>query len=204
MTLVRGKAARLPIFYYGRSLTPSQSYAHWHPLDFLLSSPDALYRDYARYRKVLHTYFTSRGYDKYSETDLAAIIDLIHFRYLTEYVRPSVLHFMIGQMMAGTPKKTIMQDMWTVLARENDQSLTGLLGGSWLVRRVRDRFFPKIRSHHIKRYATPTEHRKVHAKTIGGVEREYLLYKDFLASVTNHPELEHEVDAIIAALNCYE
>ena len=38
LTVLWGKVARLPIFYYGRSLGPSESYAHWHPVNFLTNN----------------------------------------------------------------------------------------------------------------------------------------------------------------------
>ena len=204
LSVVRGKAARLPIFYYGRSHAPSYPYTHWHPLDFLISSPEALYRDYAAYRTILLACFKSTGYDKYADGELATLIDLVHFRYLADYVRPRVMEYLTEQVMARAPKPEIMQGLWSVLARENDRSIAGALSGNLLLRRIRDRFFPEIRLHHLKRFFSPTEQKTVRSTTASGRQREYLFYKEFLTSIADHPALETEIDAIVAALDNYE
>ncbi|OGA43806.1 MAG: hypothetical protein A3G24_18120 [Betaproteobacteria bacterium RIFCSPLOWO2_12_FULL_62_13] len=204
LTVVHGKAARLPFFYYGRSHLPSHSYLRWHPLDFLVSSPDGLYRDYTAYRNILLAGFRSVGYEKHSGSDLATLIDLIHLRYLADYVKPGVMDYLTEEMMAGTPRSKIMQGLWSVQARENEQSLAGMLSGSVFLRRIRDRFFPKIRLHHLQRLSAPTAQRTVHATTSSGRPREYLFYQEFLGALTDHSMREKEMEAIIAALNHYE
>jgi glycosyltransferase domain-containing protein len=205
LSIVRGKAARLPIFYYGRSHAPSYPYMHWHPLEFLVSSPEGLYRDYAAYRTILLACFKSTGYDKYTQGELATVIDLIHFRYLADYAKPRVMDYLTEQMMARTPKPEIVQGLWSALARENEHSLAGALSGRRLLRRIRDRFFPWIRLHHFRRYSSAqTEHRTVRSRTAGGRQRDYLFHKEFLASLSNHRALEKEINTIVAALDCYE
>lgn len=204
LSVVHGKTARLPIFYYARSHLPSHPYSHWHPLDFLVSSPDGLYRDYAACRMILLQCFKSAGYARYSEEELATLIDLIHFRYLADYVKPHVMEYLVGQVRARTPKAQIMQGLWSALARENEPSLVRALSGSHLVRRIRDRFFPKIRLHHLKRLAAPSGQRAVRSTTASGKPREYLFYKEFLASLTGHPAPEKEIGEIVAALDRYE
>ena len=204
LSVVHGKTARLPIFYYGRSHAPSHPYMHWHPLDFLISSPEKLYSDYGQYRRILLACFSSTGYTRFSQAELATIVDLIHFRYLADYVKPAVMEFLVEQAIARTPRLETMQGMWSVLARENDKSVSGIAGGSWWIRRIRDRFFPKIRAHHLKRHAAASQHRTVNSHTPGGRPRDYLFYSDFLASLKADPALEKEIDAIVLALNCYE
>lgn len=204
LSVVRGKVARLPIFYYGRSHAPSYPYTHWHPLDFLVSSPDSLYRDYAAYRAILLACFKSTGYDKYAEGELATLIDLVHFRYLADYVRPRVMEYLTEQVMARAPKPEIMQGLWSVLARENDRSITGALSGSLLLRRIRDRFFPEIRLHHLKRLFSPTEQKTVRSTTASGRQRDYLFYKEFLSSLAGNRALEKEIAKIVATLDNYE
>lgn len=204
LSIVRGKVARLPIFYYGRSHAPSYPYAHWHPLDFLVSSPEALYRDYAAYRTILLACFKSTGYDKYAEGELATLIDLVHFRYLADYVRPRVMEYLTEQVMARAPKLEIMQGLWSVLARENDRSVAGALSGNLLLRRIRDRFFPKIRLHHLKRLFSPTEQKTVRSTTASGRQRDYLFYKEFLSSLAGNTALEKEIAKIVATLDNYE
>ena len=203
LTIVRGKSARLPIFYYGRSHTLSHPYAHWHPLDYLVSSPDGLYRDYGAYRRILLEGFMSAGYDKYESGEVAILIDLIHFRYLADYVKPRVMDYLAEQVMARTPKREIMQGLWSVLARENEQSLAGALGGSLLVRRIRDRFFPRIRMHHLRRLSSPAGQRTIRSTSADGRQREYRFYKAFLDSLASHSALEREIGSIVRALDHY-
>ena len=203
LAIVHGKSARLPIFYYGRSHTLSHPYAHWHPLDYLVSSPDGLYRDYSAYRRILLQGFKSAGYDKYESTEVAILIDLIHFRYLADYVKPRVMDYMTEQVMARAPKREIMQGLWSVLAQENEQSLAGALGGSLLVRRIRDRFFPRIRMHHLRRLSSPARQRTIRSTSAEGRQREYLFYKAFLDSIAGHPALEQEIGSIVRALDYY-
>lgn len=203
LAVAMGKSARLPIFYYGRSLAPSQTYQHWHPLDFLISAPDGLYRDYAAYRELLKNILNSIGYDKYPDSELLTLIDLIHFRYLSDYVKPRVMDYLTEQVMARKSKPEIMQGMWSVLAQESNQSLVRALSGSMLLRKIRDRFFPRFRLHHFRRRLVPAEQRKVQSRTAAGVSREYLFYKEFLESFTGAGSLEQEIANIVAALDNY-
>src|SRR3970282_1603391 len=94
--------------------------------------------------------------------------------------------YLTEEMMAGTPRSKIMQGLWSVQARENEQSLAGMLSGSVFLRRIRDRFFPKIRLHHQQRLSAPTAQRTVHATTSSGRPREYLFYQEFLGALTDH------------------
>ena len=59
---VSGKIARLPVLYAGRSLGPSGPYVDWHPIDFLIRSPQALLEDYMRYRKALLEHYRDCGH----------------------------------------------------------------------------------------------------------------------------------------------
>jgi len=204
LAVAMGKVARLPVFYYGRSLAPSQSYNHWHPLDFLISAPDSLYRDYDAYRKLLFNRLKSIGYDKYPDSELYTLIDLIHFRYLSDYVKPRVMEYLTEQVMARKAKPEIMQGMWSVLAQESDQPLVRALSGSRLLRNIRDRYFPGLRLHHFRRRLAPGEQRKIESRTAAGVPREYVFYKEFLASFTGTGNLEQEIAKIVAALDHYE
>ena len=204
LSVARGKTARLPVFYYGRSHRPSHPYSHWHPLDFLASSPQGFMRDYAAYRGILLDCIRAAGYDRHTPDELARLIDLIHFRYLAEYVTPKGMDYLIERTMARAPKLEIMQGLWSILARRNDPSLAGLLGGNQLLRRVRDRFFPRLRLHHVRRLAASTAHRTVRTVTAEGHPREYLFYKEFLDSIVAHSSLEIAVQDIARALDSYE
>lgn len=198
-----GKVARLPLFYYGRSLAPSQSYTHWHPLDYLISNPDGLYRDYAQYRKILFNRLKSNNYAAIPDDELVTVLDLIHFRYLSDYVKPRVMDYLTEQVMARKPKPEIMQGMWSVLAQESNQGLVRTLSGNRMLRKIRDRFFPGFRLHDFRRHLAPTEQRKIQSKTSGGAAREYLFYKEFLASFGESSGIDQEIAKIVAALDHY-
>jgi glycosyltransferase domain-containing protein len=204
LTIAHGKAARLPVFYYGRSHLPSHPYTHWHPLDFLISSPDGLYRDYAAYRSILSRRISQLGSAQQSEAELLTAIDLIHFRYLSDYVKPSVMDYLVEQTLAKTPKPEVMQGLWSVLARANDPSVYGLVSGSQLIRRLRDRYFPRIKLSHLRRLAKPSEARSVNSTTAAGQAREYRFYGEFLATLDASTGLLNRLTDITSALDRYE
>ena len=94
-----------------------------------------------------------------------------------------------------------MQGMWSVLAAENDLSIGGALSGSLLLRRIRDRFFPEIKLHHFKRWSAPADHRIVQSKTVDGRPREYMFYKEFLASLAGNTKVDTEIGNIVETLD---
>ena len=203
LAVASGKVARLPVFYYGRSLAPSQSYQHWHPLDFLISAPEGMYQDYAAYREILKNSLKSNGYDKYRDPELLILIDLIHFRYLSDYVKPRVMEYLTEQVMARKPKPEIMQGMWSVLAQESNQGDARALSGSMLLRKIRDRFFPGIRLHHFRRWSAPAKQRTVRSPDAKGQSRKYVFYREFLDSVVDKNTLEIEIGNIVRVLSRY-
>lgn len=204
LTLAHGKAARLPIFYYGRSHLPSHPYTHWHPLDFLISAPDEFYRDYAAYRVILLQRLLALGYTRYTRDETATLLDLIHFRYLADYVRPRVMDYLVERKLERVSKPEIMQGLWSVLARENDPSLFGLVSGSNALRKLRDRYFPRLKLSHLRHFVAPNETRTVHTTTRAGRAREYRFYREFLATIQPGNGLAEQVDSITAALDCYD
>lgn len=201
LTLAHGKAARIPVFYYGRSHLPSHPYTHWHPLDFLISSPEGFYRDYAAYRRILLQRLATLGYAGHDPTDTATLVDLIHFRYLSDYVKPGVMDYLVERKMANTPKAEVMQGLWSVLARENDRSMYSLVSGSHFIRKLRDRYFPKLKLSHLRRLAKPGESRTVHSTTASGQPREYRFYWEFLSTLDQ--ALLDKLDRITLAMDRY-
>lgn len=201
LTLAHGKAARIPVFYYGRSHLPSHPYTHWHPLDFLISSPEGFYSDYSAYRRILLARLTQLGYAGYDAADTATLVDLIHFRYLSDYVKPGVMDYLVERKMAHAPKPEIMQGLWSVLARENDRSVYSLVSGSHVIRKLRDKYFPQFKLMHLRRLAKPGESRTVHTTTQMGSAREYRFYWEFLSTLD--PSLLNSLDRITAGMDAY-
>lgn len=145
-----GKAARLPVLYYGRSLAPSQAYHGWHPVEFLIDSPAALIRDYAAYRGAL---FDAAAAHRALEGDparLRQLVDLIHLRYLSEFYRPALVDHVIRCGRRGLDRAETLRGAWRYLDRTS-RGLVTVLARSRLARRLRDRYLPRLRTHHLYR-----------------------------------------------------
>jgi glycosyltransferase domain-containing protein len=166
LTVVAGTVARLPIVHYGRSLHPSGPYQHWHPIDFLISSPQALFDDYARYRRVLLESLTTSGALRGTPADILKIIDLTHLRYLVDYVSPGMMDYLIEQVVAGTPPEEIMNGVWPRLGAPTPDSKRPWASETW--RRLRTWLVQDLG----RRFGGAPEEverlRSVHATTLGG------------------------------------
>jgi hypothetical protein len=205
LTVVTWKVARLPLFYYGRSMAPSALYEHWHPIDFMLSAPEQLFAEYATSRQILCERFQKNGYRGYSTAKLLHLIDLIHMKYLSEYVTPDIMDYLIDEVTAGTDRQQIMQGVWPKLTPSASPVLTWMRS-SKLLRKLRDHFSPGLRLHHVSQFFRTAEDRKITTTTVGGHTREYLLYKGFLTSFAKLDQAGpgDPIDDIIRALNAYE
>jgi glycosyltransferase domain-containing protein len=173
---VSGKVARLPVLYSGRSLGPSGAYVDWHPIDFLITSPQALLEDYLRYRKKLLDHYRDCGHPSDSLATIADRVDLIHLRYLSEYFKPKVLDYLYQEMKKGRSREEIMGGVWTVLLELPVAERVSRR--SRLLRRLRDRFAPWLRGHHIRKLAARPAHRTEHARTASGAPRDCHIYAE--------------------------
>jgi hypothetical protein len=202
VAVVAGKAARLPLFYYGRSLGPSQPYSGWHPLEMLLDKPTSLYQDYAAYRAMLVSSLAESG-SAYSRDQLATILDLIHFRYLSEYVKPPVMDYLIGQAMAQRPKAEAIQGMWAVLAGADSGSVAAVARSPFL-RRIARRILPAAAISRLKRAAPAAPGMKsVRSTTAAGTAREYLLYDAFLQAMPGTTPPAEQAAGLLRTLDNY-
>jgi len=204
VTVVSGKVERLPLLYYGRALGGSQLYDQWHPIDFMISSPERMFGQYAQYRQILVECLQQSGYTAYSAAELLKLIDLIHMRYLSEYVSPGMMTYLVDEVMAGTDRQEIMRGVWPRLAPSAAPALN-LLRRSRLLRKLRDRFAPRFRLYHLYQFLWTAEDQTVTTTTVGGHPREYRLYKSFLASLAQVDRSRPDVvDGVIRTLNAYE
>ena len=205
LTVVAGKVGRLPLFYYGRSLRPSEPSERWHPLQFLISSPEELFGQYGEYRERLLEAFGRTGYRSCGATELRGVIDLIHLRYLSEYATPELLNYLIEERIAGTSRQDILQGAWPRLAPSTSRVVNGLRYSRRL-RRIRDRFAPAFRLRHVSRLLGLAEDRTVTATTAAGQPRTYRLNADFLSALAraDRPLVSDPVGGLIRALNAYE
>jgi len=111
LAVVFGKAARLPCFTNGRSLDASASYQHWHPLEWLMESPTALFQEYARYREILVTaVMVAPGHVRSREETYRAI-DLVHMFYLLRHLPLDAYDFLMKHALAGAN----LADVWANL-----------------------------------------------------------------------------------------
>jgi glycosyltransferase domain-containing protein len=202
VAVVAGKAARLPLFYYGRSLGPSQPYTGWHPLEMLLDKPASLYEDYTAYRAILVDALAGTE-SAYSREQLATILDLIHFRYLSDYVKPAVMDYLIGQAMAKRPKADAIQGMWAVLAG-TDGGVAAAARRSPLLRRIARRLLPAGLISRLKRAAPAAAGMKsVRTTTAAGAAREYLLYDAFMSALPGATPPDEQAADLLRALDNY-
>ena len=204
LTAVAGKVARLPLLYYGRSLGSSEPYQHWHPVEFMISSPEELVADYGRYRAILLRAFGKYGTDQTTPTELLRLIDLIHLKYLSEYISPEVMNYLVSALMKDVEGGEIMRGYWPRLAAAGSQPSNSRLAR--LVRAARARVVPGTRMHELVRRVRLAGDRTVSTTTTSGRRREYRLYKEFLASLSQpHAELQaNTIDRLVQTLNAYE
>jgi glycosyltransferase domain-containing protein len=198
LTVVAGKVARLPLFYYGRSLAPSEPYVNWHPVDFLISSPERLLLDYARYREIL-------GEALGKGDDVLRLLDLVHARYLCDYISPRVMDYLIEQVMAGTDKPAIMKGYWPLLLPP--PSLVPPRAWWWRpLKAVRDRLAPGLRRQDLRRAIAMPGERRVASVTAGGRSRSYLFHAAFLNEVRRLGVMEvpAAIEGIVRSLDAYE
>jgi glycosyltransferase domain-containing protein len=207
LTVVAGQVARLPILHYGRSLHPSGPYEHWHPIDFLVSSPRAMLEDYGRYRRVLLASLASGGAGSSgggagpgAPADTLRLVDLIHLRYLVDFVSPAMMDYVIDQVAAGTPKADIMRGVWPRLAAPAPGPPPAGAGpalrrlGAWLEERL-GRRAP----------ARDSNPGSLRSTTVGGRPREYRLYDAFWSALGQAtPRRAEAVANLLRQLDAYE
>ncbi len=205
LTVVHGKVGRLPLLYYGRSLRPSEAYDRWHPYEFLISSPEALFAQYATSRQILAGRLQKNGCSPLPLPDLLAVIDLMHIKYLTGYLAPEILDFLMDELEAGTDSKEILWGVWPRLAPASSP-LWNRLRCSKLLRRVRERVAPNFRLHDVAHVLGIAGDRTLTATTAGGRTRAYRLYRSFLTPLAQAggSQAAEARDALIRALNAYE
>jgi glycosyltransferase domain-containing protein len=100
LAAVDGQLIRLPDFSYGRSMAPSGTYEHWHPLEWFCKDPDSLCAEYLRYREILTAEVIQRSDNEHPFDQVHNVLDLIHLRYLARHAPRSALDFILQQEMA--------------------------------------------------------------------------------------------------------
>lgn len=145
LTAAMGKVKRLPLLYCGRSLSASHFYESWHPIEMLLTSPDNLYQEYGRYRKILVDTL-KKSKTIYSEEDLYKLIDITHFSYMSEFLTENILEYLSNKIMDKCTNTDIMAGLWPIIIQNQKNSGTKLLGD-----RTETSFFAKRKLPFLKR-----------------------------------------------------
>jgi glycosyltransferase domain-containing protein len=101
LAAVDGQLIRLSDFSYGRSMAPSGTYEHWHPLEWFCKDPDNLFAEYLRYREIAASAILRRPDNGHNLDDVYELLDLIHLRYLARHAPESAVEFITRQQMAG-------------------------------------------------------------------------------------------------------
>jgi glycosyltransferase domain-containing protein len=111
LSVVQGKAARLPYFTNGRSMAASVPYTHWHPLEWLTSWPRGLFAEYGRYRDILVTELMAADGHRRSRQETERIVDLVHMFYLVRHTPLEAFDFIMDNVLNGVEDRTFWPAM---------------------------------------------------------------------------------------------
>jgi hypothetical protein len=179
LAVIAGKVARLPIMYSGRSLGPSVSYLHWHPIEFLAGSPAGLWQEYGRYKAKLFEYRAELGIGSSDQEEADRLVDLAHVRYLADYFRPEVIDHVYEEVRRGRTPAELMQGVWPILAKGQT------LGGRSALRKLGERAVSKLRHIYARRAtAQGRSYRTLETRTANGVPRGVDIYEAFESAAT--------------------
>ena len=109
-SVLSGKIARLPQFYYGRCTGPSHRFENWHPHEILAKSPEVLISDFAKYRAALFKQFAiNEGPDGEAR---ARAFDLAHLAYIAPFLQPEIINYILDRTLAGDDSAAIIAGIW--------------------------------------------------------------------------------------------
>jgi glycosyltransferase domain-containing protein len=103
LAAVEGQMIRVPCFSHGRSMNASESYEHWHPLEWFAKDSQGLFREYHLYRELLAQAVLERRDNGLDAAAVRRVLDLIHLRYMLKHAPDVALAFMAEQKMLGVP-----------------------------------------------------------------------------------------------------
>ena len=103
LAAIEGQMIRVPCFSHGRSMDASETYEHWHPLEWFAKDPQGLF---SRVSPLPRTDGASgaQAAGQYARCGGGqARLDLIHLRYMVKHAPDGALAFMTEQKMFGIP-----------------------------------------------------------------------------------------------------
>jgi glycosyltransferase involved in cell wall biosynthesis len=118
LTAIEGAMIRVPQFSHGRSMSPSEHYEHWHPLEWFIRDARSLFEEYRQYRELIAERVLQRADNNCDEGAVRRILDLVHLRYFAKHAPQAALDFIIEQEMGGKQfaeywqRKGIQQPLW--------------------------------------------------------------------------------------------
>jgi glycosyltransferase domain-containing protein len=118
LAAIEGQMIRVPCFSHGRSMDTSESYQHWHPLEWFAKDPQGLFTEYRLYRELMEQAVLERPDNNLDAAAVRRILDLINLRYLIRHAPDGALAFMIQQKLFGAafeeywPRQEIHQPLY--------------------------------------------------------------------------------------------
>lgn len=193
LSIVAGKSARIPCFYYGRNTGESLSYSAWHPHQILAQNPELLFSEFPVFRSLLARAVRALNPGSTDE-NVEKTIDLIFLRYLEAFLRHDVLDLMLDMSMSGQQPGAIYTRVWDIFVRGGDakRPLKPLLDN-------RGRFIPERFGNGRPRDYSHT------ARAWDGQERKYRLRYSFMFPGIQ-PKLfagQEDLTSLLQTLNSY-
>ncbi|MEA2970007.1 MAG: hypothetical protein QOE78_3268, partial [Alphaproteobacteria bacterium] len=103
LAAIEGPMIRVSCFGHGRSMDASESYEHWHPLEWFAKDPRGLFSEYHHYRELMAQAVLSRPDNTLEAEAVRRVLDLIHIRYMVRHAPDGALAFIADQKLSGVP-----------------------------------------------------------------------------------------------------
>jgi glycosyltransferase domain-containing protein len=110
LAVIYGKIIRLPCFTHGRSMAASESYQFWHPLEWLVRTPEGLFSEYKDYKKILVAEIMSLPNNGSLKEEVERKVDLIHVDYLLHHAPLNAYEFLMDNIFSGKAVDEIWPD----------------------------------------------------------------------------------------------
>lgn len=141
LTIIDGKSARLPIFYYGRNNIRYLEYTNIHPTEYFVSKPNDLFSLYKDYKNTIMKRLEVT--DNQSEN----MIDLAHFYYLLNYINPEIINYILAEKLKSTSDESIIKNVWPLLYKNKFNSFYNKLASIDLLRKFKKKYLRNFRSY---------------------------------------------------------
>ena len=117
LSVVKGKAARLPKLYCGRNNQRFTTYFAWHPMELIAIAPKILCREYSEYRQITLELLEKEGIN--ITTEIQNIIDIAHMCYISPYLRTEILNFILDYYLKNNNQPPPATILWQYVAERH-------------------------------------------------------------------------------------